>query len=68
MAVSATNVIREFQLLNDTFHLTYSEVKQLLMNSIDASFASESLKKELRANVNKAFLQNSNTLAKQKLD
>lgn len=68
MAVSATNVIREFQLLNDSFHLTYSEVKQLLMHSIDASFASESLKKELRANVNKAFLQNSNTFAKQKLD
>ena len=57
MAVSATNVIREFQLLNNAFHLTTDEVKQLLENSISASFASESLKEELRAKVNKAFLQ-----------
>ena len=56
MAVSATNVIREFQLLNDTFHLTTGEVKQLIMNSIDASFAPESLKEELRAKVNKMII------------
>ena len=55
MAVSATNVIQEFQLLNDCFRLTNGEVKQLLENSIDASFASESLKEELRLKVNKAF-------------
>lgn len=51
MTVSATNVIREFQLLNDTFHLTVGEVRQLLENSIRAAFASEALKAELRAKV-----------------
>lgn len=51
MMVSATNVIREFQLLNSAFFLTVNEVKQLLENSIDASFAPESLKEELRKKV-----------------
>ena len=53
--VSATNVIREFQLLNGAFHLTVGEVRQLLQNSIDASFAPEPLKEELLAKVNEAI-------------
>ena len=53
MAVSATNVIREWQLLNNTFHLTVDEVQQILENSIDAAFASETLKGQLRAKVEK---------------
>ena len=48
MSVSGTNVIREFQQLNTAFHLTIDEVQQLLLNSVNASFASESLKEDLR--------------------
>lgn len=55
MMVSATHVIREFQLLNGVFHLTVGEVQQLLENSIDASFASASLKAELRTKVQAAI-------------
>ena len=55
MMVSATHVIREFQLLNGAFHLTVGEVQQLLENSINASFASASLKEDLRAKVQTAI-------------
>ena len=52
MVVSNTNVIREFQRLNAAFQLTKEEVKTVLQNSVQATFASEAVKAELLQQIN----------------
>ena len=52
MEVSNTDVIQEFQRLNNAFQLTKEEVKTVLQNSVRASFASETLKTTLLQKIN----------------
>ncbi len=54
-SVSATNLRREWQRVIDTFSLTEQEVKAILLHSVDAAFASETLKAHLRQQVCTAF-------------
>lgn len=46
-AIENTSIKKEFKKLIDKFDLSKDEVKQLLTNSVNASFAEESVKKEL---------------------
>ena len=55
MVVSNTNVIREFQRLNAVFQLTREEVKTVLQNSVQATFASEAVKAELLKQIHARF-------------
>lgn len=52
MSVSNTTIKREFIKLNEAFKMTKGEVRELLLNAIDASFAEENLKCALRDRVN----------------
>ena len=54
-SVSATTLRREFGLLAETFRLTRDEVKTLLLNAADASFAPEELRKELKQRIEASF-------------
>ena len=54
-SVSATDIRREFILLAETFRLTASEVKALLMNAAEASFAPESLRNALKQKIEDDF-------------
>lgn len=55
MTVSSTDLKREWRLLIDAFQLTKGDVKQLLLNSVDAAFAPDSLKKTLRSKIHTEF-------------
>ncbi len=55
MSVSATTLKREWQKLIDAFQLTQAEVKQILLNSVEAAFAPDSLKAEMRQKVEAEF-------------
>nr|MCR5185090.1 adenosine deaminase [Bacilli bacterium] len=48
MTVSDTTAIREMSIMKKTFNLTKEEVNQLLTNSIEHAFTSESVKKALK--------------------
>lgn len=56
MEVSDTTVEKEMQSLIDTFGLTDKQVYQLEMNAVNASFADEKLKKELRKTLKEKML------------
>lgn len=55
MAVSATDVRRELLLLTSIFHLSRSDVRQLLINAAQAAFASDALKEELVRRIDEEF-------------
>ena len=56
-AVSDTNLKNEWQLIIDTFNLTYSDIRNILQNTVNASFADDALKSKLYEKINKAFEQ-----------
>lgn len=51
LSVSATNLSREWELIIDAFDLSKEETNKILLNSVDAAFADDSVKKELRESV-----------------
>lgn len=51
MTVSNTTLAREWQLLMDHFPLERSDVIRILLNAVDAAFASDALKAELRKKI-----------------
>ena len=55
MTVSDTTVAKELALVADTFDMERKDVKQLIMNSIEAAFATEGIKNRLRARVETQF-------------
>ena len=55
MTVSNTDLQREWQHMIDTFQLHEFEIGHMLLNSVDASFASPELKRQLREEVNKHY-------------
>ena len=57
MAVSGTDAGQELQRLTDCFGLGTEEVRQLLLNAADASFADELLKQQLRAAICRELAQ-----------
>ena len=52
MTVSNTTLLDEWQHMMRAFHLTEEEKKQIVRNSIDASFSPQELKKTLLAELN----------------
>ena len=54
-SVSATDIKREFMRLTETFSLTRAEVKTLLRNAAEASFALETLKNTLKQKIEASF-------------
>lgn len=55
MTVSGTTEAKELALVADTFDMERKDVKQLIMNSIEAAFATEGIKNRLRARVETQF-------------
>ena len=55
MVVSGTNVQMEIQKLIDTFALSHEQLKTLVYNAVDASFADEQTKEYLRTELAKRF-------------
>ena len=55
MTVSNTDVYQEFSHLYQTFHLTADQVYELLMNSINYSFANKETKKVLKEKLDEKF-------------
>lgn len=55
ITVSDTNIINEFELLENTFALGEVQIKKLLYNAADAAFTSEETKQLLRDKITKAF-------------
>ncbi|MDO5339711.1 MAG: adenosine deaminase [Eubacteriales bacterium] len=55
MTVSDTTEARELALVADTFNMEKKDVKQLIMNSVEAAFAPEAIKNRLRARVETQF-------------
>jgi len=53
--VSGTNVRREFAILTETFDLSGEEVRQLLLNSVDAAFTDGKTKAALRQKIEEVF-------------
>lgn len=47
-AVSDTDITLEWQRLRDTFALTEQEIKRILLDTVDASFANAAIKEKLR--------------------
>ena len=48
MAIAKTTLAKEFLLMEENFNLTYDQEKIILLNSIEASFATDEVKKELK--------------------
>ena len=55
MAVSATDVRHELQIVADTFALTDGDIKLLLLNAANAAFASDALKAEMCRRIEAEF-------------
>lgn len=55
MAVSATDVRHELQIVADTFALTDGDIKLLLLNAANAAFASDALKAEMCRRIKAEF-------------
>lgn len=55
MTVSGTTLHDEWQHMIDAFSLTRAEIRSILLNSVDASFASDELKDTLRQMINEAY-------------
>lgn len=56
MTVSGTDIRKEMENVIDRFRLNKKQVKQLLFNSVEASFTSEKEKEELRKTIEAAML------------
>ena len=54
-AIEDTTIKEEYQHMIDAFYLSKDDVKQLIMNSIDVSYATEDVKDKLREQVEKEF-------------
>ena len=48
MAIVRTNLSKEFALMEKEFNLTYEQEKTILLNSIEAAFATDEVKQELK--------------------
>ncbi len=55
MAVCGTDIKNEYRKLIETFHLTTPEVRQLLHNAVDASFADDAVKAMCREKIESAW-------------
>ena len=55
MMVSDTTEARELALVADIFNMEKKDVKQLIMNGVEAAFATEVIKNRLRARVETQF-------------
>lgn len=55
MTVSNTTLAREWQLLMDHFPLEQSDVIRIFLNAVDAAFAPDDLKAELRKKIHREF-------------
>lgn len=55
MTVSGTTEAKELALVADTFNMEKKDVKQLIMNGVEAAFAPEVIKNRLRARVETQF-------------
>ena len=55
MMVSNTTEARELALVADTFNMEKKDVKQLIMNGVEAAFTTEGIKNRLRARVETQF-------------
>ena len=55
MMVSNTTEARELALVADTFNMEKKDVKQLIMNGVEAAFTTEGIKNRLRARVETMF-------------
>ena len=55
MTVSGTTEARELAQVADTFDMEKKDVKQLIMNSVEAAFVTEAIKNRLRARVETQF-------------
>ena len=51
MAVCNTSLVQEYKKLEDTFGLSLKDKKMLMLNAVDASFANDKLKEELRIKI-----------------
>ena len=57
MMVSDTTEARELALVADIFNMEKKDVKQLIMNGVEAAFATEVIKNRLRARVETQFVK-----------
>ena len=48
MAIERTTIAKEFEYMEKNYGLTYEEKKTLLLNSVDAAFTTDEVKKDLR--------------------
>ena len=48
MAIERTNIMEEFNYMEENFNLTYEQKKTILLNSIDAAFTTDEVKANLR--------------------
>ncbi len=53
--IEGINLQNEFDILQDEFGLTLSDIKKILLDSVDASFASSKLKEEMRLKINESY-------------
>nr|MCR5154367.1 adenosine deaminase [Lachnospiraceae bacterium] len=54
-SIEGTNIKKEYERMIKAFSLTQEEIKGLLLNSVEASFATEELKEEMRKRVESEF-------------
>lgn len=54
-AIERTDIKREFRLIADEFALSKEEIRQLLVNSVRASFAGDALKQTLLQKIDNDF-------------
>jgi len=55
LSVSATSLREEWNKVMEAFDLTEDEVKSILLNSVEAAFANEEIKEELRQKIEEEF-------------
>lgn len=61
-SIEGTTIKREYQLLIDQFDLSWEEVRQLLVNSVEASFAPKELQARLLKKIEQEFGMNQNKM------
>jgi len=55
MTVSDVDLKKEWSRMCETFDLTRAEIRQILLNAVEASFAAEETKEKLRSKINAAY-------------